>query len=105
MPIPIEKKQTLLDELNAAYPLSPSDIQFYRERGYVKLKHVFSSELLACYGEIITDRVFTLNKLTKPLEERTTYEKAFLQVMNMWRDDEEIKDFVFANGWHALLLN
>jgi ectoine hydroxylase-related dioxygenase (phytanoyl-CoA dioxygenase family) len=96
MPIPIEKKQTLLDELNAGYPLSPSDIQFYRERGYVKLKHVLSAELLACYGEIITDRVFTLNKLTKPLEERTTYEKAFLQVMNMWREDEEIKDFVFG---------
>jgi ectoine hydroxylase-related dioxygenase (phytanoyl-CoA dioxygenase family) len=84
------------DELNSAYPLSPSDIQFYRERGYVKLKHVLSAELLAYYGEIITDRVFTLNKLTKPMEERTTYEKAFLQVMNMWREDEEIKDFVFG---------
>ena len=96
MPIPIEKKQILMDELNAEYPLSSSDIQLYRERGYVRLKHVLSAELLAYYGEIITERVFTLNKLTKPMEERTTYEKAFLQVMNMWREDEEIKEFVFG---------
>lgn len=60
------------------------------------MKHVLSAELLAYYGEIITNRVFTLNKLTKPMEERTTYEKAFLQVMNMWREDEEIKEFVFG---------
>jgi ectoine hydroxylase-related dioxygenase (phytanoyl-CoA dioxygenase family) len=40
--------------------------------------------------------VFKLNKLTKPMEERTTYEKAFLQIMNLWREDESAKEFVFS---------
>jgi ectoine hydroxylase-related dioxygenase (phytanoyl-CoA dioxygenase family) len=83
-------------ELDEAYDLSPAAIKFYRERGYVKLKNVLSPDLLEYYGEVITEWVFKLNKLTKPMEERTTYEKAFLQVMNMWRENETIKDFVFS---------
>ena len=30
------------------------------------------------------------------MEERTTYEKAFLQIMNLWRENEEVKEFVFS---------
>ncbi len=30
------------------------------------------------------------------MEERTTYEKAFLQIMNLWREDETAKEFVFS---------
>ena len=83
-------------ELDEAYEVTPEAIKFYREKGFVKLKNVFSPELLEYYGEIITEWVFKLNKLTKPMEERTTYEKAFLQVMNLWRENETIKDFVFS---------
>jgi len=83
-------------ELDEIYNLPPESVKFFRERGYVKLKNVLSPELLDYYGEIITDWVFKLNKLTKPMEERTTYEKAFLQVMNMWRENEAIKEFVFS---------
>ena len=75
-------------ELDESYDLSPESIKSYREKGYVKLKNVLSPELLEYYGEVITDWVFKLNKLTKPMEERTTYEKAFLQVMNLWRENE-----------------
>jgi ectoine hydroxylase-related dioxygenase (phytanoyl-CoA dioxygenase family) len=94
-PIAIEKKK-FTEELNAAYSISPEQIRYYREKGFVKLKDVLSAEVLAYYGEIITDWVFKLNKLTKPMEQRTTYEKAFLQVMNLWRENEEIKEFVFS---------
>jgi ectoine hydroxylase-related dioxygenase (phytanoyl-CoA dioxygenase family) len=83
-------------ELNEPYDLSPESIKLYREKGYVKLKNVLSPELLEYYGEVITEWVFKLNKLTKPMEERTTYEKAFLQVMNLWRENESIKEFVFS---------
>lgn len=83
-------------ELEESYNLSPESITFFREKGYVKLKHVLSPALLNYYGEVITEWVFKLNKLTKPMEERTTYEKAFLQVMNLWRENDVIKEFVFS---------
>ena len=90
------QKSALLEELSTPYAVPTEAVAFYRENGYVKLKNVLSAEAIAYYGEIITDLVFKLNKLTKPMEERTTYEKAFLQIMNLWREDETAKEFVFS---------
>lgn len=89
-------KETLLNELDTYYTVSPEAIAFYRQNGYVKLKHILSPEALAYYGDIITDLVIRLNTLIKPMEERTTYERAFLQIMNLWREDARAKEFVFS---------
>ena len=86
----------LRQELDEEYELNPEAITFYRKNGYVKLKNVLSPEVLHYYGDIITDLVLKLNTLTKSMEERTTYERAFLQIMNLWREDETAKEFVFS---------
>jgi ectoine hydroxylase-related dioxygenase (phytanoyl-CoA dioxygenase family) len=83
-------------ELDEPFNLPPDAADHFEKYGYVKLKNVLSSELLLHYGSIITDLVFKLNKLTKPMEERTTYERAFLQVMNLWRESDVVKEFVFS---------
>lgn len=90
------EQHTRAQELQTSYAVSPEAIAFYRKNGYVKLKQVLSSAVLEYYGDIITDLVFRLNTLTKPMEERTTYERAFLQIMNLWREDERAKEFVFS---------
>ncbi|WP_460671165.1 phytanoyl-CoA dioxygenase family protein [Larkinella ripae] len=90
-------RTSLLQELNEEYAVSPEAIAFYRKNGYVKLKNVLSPEVLQYYGDVITDLVFKLNTLTKSMEERTTYERAFLQIMNLWREDETAREFVFSH--------
>lgn len=89
-------KAVLMSQLNEPYAINPEAITFYRQNGYIKLKHVLSPAVLRYYGDIITDLVVRLNTLIKPMEERTTYERAFLQIMNLWREDEAAKDFVFS---------
>jgi len=89
-------KEQLRQELDTPYEVSQSAIAFYQQNGYVKLKHVLSPAALDYYGDIITDLVFRLNTLIKPMEERSTYERAFLQIMNLWLEDEEAKEFVFS---------
>ena len=89
-------KKTLLTELETPYIVSQEAIDFYQKNGYVKLKNVLSPDILRHYGDIITEQVFRLNTLIKPMEERTTYERAFLQIMNLWREDEQVKEFVFS---------
>lgn len=89
-------KTTLLQELATPYSVTPAAIDHYRTKGYVKLKQVLSPAVIAYYGDIITDLVFRLNTLVKPMQERTTYERAFLQIMNLWREDEDARDFVFS---------
>lgn len=92
----ISQKIDFSREMEEIYDLSPDSIEFFRKKGYVKLKQVLSPAMLEYYSEVITEWVFKLNKLIKPMEERTTYEKAFLQVMNLWRENEMIKEFVFS---------
>src|SRR6185503_4760085 len=83
-------------DLDTPYALSEAQIRFYRENGFLKLKQVFSAATLAKYGPVVTRRVHELNTLHLPMEERTTYQKAFLQVMNIWTKCDVVKEFVFA---------
>ena len=70
-------------ELNTPYALSDTQIAQFQQNGFIKLKQVFSPDLLDYYGTEITRQVFRLNNQTKPMDERTTYEKAFLQIHNL----------------------
>jgi ectoine hydroxylase-related dioxygenase (phytanoyl-CoA dioxygenase family) len=82
--------------LDQPYSLKDEQIQFFRKHGYIKLKQVLSPEMLAHYGREITARVAELNTLHRPMSERTTYEKAFLQIMNLWTHSDLVKEFVFS---------
>lgn len=84
------------NELHAPFALSPKQIAAFRAEGYIKLKHVLSPALLEYYGKEITAQVFRLNTLNKPMTERTTYERAFLQVMNLWRQSALVQEFCFS---------
>jgi ectoine hydroxylase-related dioxygenase (phytanoyl-CoA dioxygenase family) len=83
-------------DLDTSHPLTPEQIRHFRERGYVKLKNVLSPATIAHYGEAITAEVKRLNKMHKPMSERTTYQRAFLQVMNIWRRSETVRAFSFS---------
>jgi len=83
-------------DLDTPYPLSPEQIRHFRERGYVKLKNVLSPATISHYGQAITAEVKRLNKMHKPMSERTTYQRAFLQVMNIWRESEVVREFSFS---------
>lgn len=81
--------------LDQPYKLTEEQINFYCENKYVKLKNVLDAETIAHFGSVIKDKVQELNTQEIPLEERDTYSKAFLQIMNIWTHDDEVKRFVF----------
>lgn len=84
------------DELDAPFSLTPDQIDSYTENGYIRLKQVLSPRLLAHYGAAIHSRVAALSADALPMEQRTTYGKAFLQIMNLWTESAQIKEFVFG---------
>ena len=86
----------ILDDLKGHQPVTAAQLEFLRENGYVKIKNVLQPETVRFFGEVITDQVKRLNTLDIPMEQRTTYQKAFLQVMNIWTKDETVKHFSFA---------
>ncbi|MEM1002238.1 MAG: phytanoyl-CoA dioxygenase family protein [Bacteroidota bacterium] len=84
------------DILNQPYTLSQEQIHFYGQHRYIKLKDVIDQETLNYYNVIISNKVDELNEEALPIEDRTTYGKAFLQLFNLWVQDEIIKDLVFS---------
>lgn len=92
----METAQNLQEELNAHYPLTSEQADRYQEKGYIKLKNVLTTEAIDFYGQEITRLVLELNQNSKPMEERTTYEKAFIQIINLWTKSDTVKEFVFS---------
>lgn len=83
-------------DLDAPYALSASDIAAFRRDGFVKLKNVLPASVLAEYGAEITRLTIALNTESRPLQERGTYDRAFLQVMNLWRHSATVARFVLG---------
>lgn len=83
-------------DIDSEYRLAPEQIARFQRDGYIKLKHVLSPETLEHYRHEITAKVKELNREDKPLEQRSTYGKAFLQIMNLWRHSELVREFVFG---------
>lgn len=82
--------------LEQPYPLTSEQIAFYQQNRYIKLKQVFDADTIAFFNEAISQRVAQMNHETRPLEERSTYGKAFLQLFNLWREDEVVKELIFS---------
>ena len=87
---------TLLESLAKPYELSLEQIEFFQKNRFIKLKQVFDQETITYFNEAIGKRVALMNKEHTPLEQRSTYGKAFLQLFNLWREDEIVKEFVFS---------
>lgn len=87
---------TVQDELREAFKLTAGQVDSFRTEGFIKLKDVLSAGTIERYGREITRKVVELNTLTIPMKERDTYQKAFLQVMNLWRRSETVKELVFS---------
>lgn len=82
--------------IDLSYQLTNEQIEFYQQYRYIKLKHVFDEATIYFFNDAISKRVDIMNKEIKPLEERNTYGKAFLQLFNLWKEDEVVKEFIFS---------
>ena len=82
--------------LNESYPLSQHHIDFYRTNGFIKLKNVLEADTLKHYGQLISQKVVENTQNVNTLSDRDTYGKAFLQIFNLWREDKDIKKFIFS---------
>jgi ectoine hydroxylase-related dioxygenase (phytanoyl-CoA dioxygenase family) len=87
---------SILSFLAQPYPLTEAQIRFYDRHRYIKLKDVLNEETVTYYSQLISDKVAALSREERPLTQRDTYGKAFLQLFNLWREDERIKALVFS---------
>lgn len=83
-------------QLDEPFELTEEQLDFYEKNAFIKIKSVFSEEVIAHFNTVISKKVEEINQETSPLEDRSTYGKAFLQLFNLWTIESEIKKLVFS---------
>jgi ectoine hydroxylase-related dioxygenase (phytanoyl-CoA dioxygenase family) len=81
------------NQLDTPYSLDDAYIRQFREDGFIRLTNVLSPETLAQYAPDINRVVDENNRLKDiPLEKRTLYDQAFVQVMNIWTHNANVRE-------------
>ncbi|MGG1514544.1 phytanoyl-CoA dioxygenase family protein [Paenibacillus oryzisoli] len=88
--------ERVLPEMADPYALSSEQLATYQQDGHIVLRGVASPTEIEMYEPIISRWVQELNNQDKPLDQRDTYGKAFIQISNLWEKSEEIRRFAFA---------
>jgi ectoine hydroxylase-related dioxygenase (phytanoyl-CoA dioxygenase family) len=68
----------------------------FRKNGHTITKGLLSPSEVAAYHSIIKKSALKYNTEKRKIEDRDTYGKAFLQIMNLWRNDENVKKVVLS---------
>ncbi|MEY4480301.1 MAG: hypothetical protein RLZZ267_979 [Bacillota bacterium] len=82
--------------MNTNFSLTEAQIKAYKQNGHICLRQLASTDEISEIRPHIQETVRKRNNQDKPLNERDTYGKAFIQVGNVWEDDEAIRAFIFA---------
>src|SRR5258707_12890869 len=92
----MSKHIAALPELNDFKKLPDDNIREFREKGHTLVKHILSADEIEAYRPVIVGAADRYNTEKRKLQDRDTYGKAFLQIMNLWQNDEDVKRFVLA---------
>jgi ectoine hydroxylase-related dioxygenase (phytanoyl-CoA dioxygenase family) len=89
-------RESIKAALDANYSVTPAQVKYFSENGFIKIKNIFDASVIDYMNIVISKEVDRLNNQQIPLEERDTYGKAFLQIMNLWTHTSAVKDIVFS---------
>jgi len=85
-------------DLDTPCELTDEQVRRFREQGFIKLKQVLTPELIEAYAPEVTRLTMEAarDKADVPMDERDTYSKAFLQVWNLWEQNDKVREFSFS---------
>lgn len=87
---------TSLPTLDTDYPLNAEQVTAFQQNGHIMLPGVCSTPEISAYRPVLNAATARYRTENRPMEERDTYGKAFLQIMNLWVRDEEVRRFTLA---------
>ena len=76
--------------------------QQFRKDGHVLINGLLDRDECAAYRSAINDAAYKYNTEKRKMEERDTYGKAFLQIMNLWEVDGAVRSFTLAKRFASV---
>jgi ectoine hydroxylase-related dioxygenase (phytanoyl-CoA dioxygenase family) len=84
-----------LPELSSHYRLSDEQIAAFRRDGHVHLRGVASPDVVAAYRPVVQSLV-EQQRSAAPLEQRSTYHRAFVQVRSLWLRSDALRPYILS---------
>jgi ectoine hydroxylase-related dioxygenase (phytanoyl-CoA dioxygenase family) len=85
-----------LPNLASRYTITSAQTADYQRQGHVLLRGVLSPSEVAAYRPAIVEAADRYNTEKRKMADRDTYGKAFLQIMNLWEVDENVRRYTLA---------
>lgn len=85
-----------LPSLDTPVNITNGQVKDFQTNGHLLTKQVLGSDEISAYREVINNAAYKYNTEKRSLHERDTYGKAFLQIMNLWEVDEDVRKFTLA---------
>lgn len=85
-----------LPNLDDVKKIPEAQIREFRKSGHTLIHGLLSPDEVAAYRKVISAAAMKFNTERRKMEDRDTYGKAFLQIMNLWRHDENVKKMVLS---------
>jgi len=85
-----------LPALDAPLTLAAGTVEQFRRDGHAVVRGLATTEEVAAYRPCIEAAALQNSRETRPMEERDTYGKAFLQITNLWLKNEAVRRFTMA---------
>lgn len=85
-----------LPGLNDSIELDESLIKDFRKNGHTLTKGLLTTSEVDVFRDVINSAAYKYNTEKRELKDRDTYGKAFLQIMNLWQVDENVRRFTLA---------
>lgn len=87
---------TSLPDINNEVKISEDTIKEFRKKGHTLTRNLLNKEEAEVYHAVIRNAAEKYNTEKRKMEDRDTYGKAFLQIMNLWCNDDAVKKFVLS---------
>ena len=85
-----------LPALDSAHPIDAETVAAFARDGHVIVRDLATRAEVDAYRPAIVDTAAQLCRESRPLDERDSYGKAFLQSCNLWCANEDVARFVHA---------
>lgn len=82
--------------LNNTITIDAAQPEAFQKNGHTLVRNILNADEVAVYRDAINEAAYKYNTEKRKLEDRDTYGKAFLQIMNLWQVDEDVKKFTLA---------
>jgi hypothetical protein len=89
-------KTLQIPQLDDFICIEENKLDDFRRNGHVLTPGLLDDQEVKIWRDIILAGAYKFNTENRKLEERDTYGKAFLQIMNLWKSDSNILKFTLA---------